>query len=226
MSTFDEDVAGIGALADPVRRALYQFVCAQPDPVSRDQAADALGLPLHRAKFHLDRLEADGLLATGFARVGEKSGPGAGRTSKLYHRAPREFTVSLPDRDYRLAGRLMADAIAESTSSGRPIEGTLDRVAAAHGAEMAAAAGPARSVDAALEIAADVLRDNGYEPRRDGDRLVLANCPFHALAQQQAALVCGMNRSVLTAFAGSLGPRRLRARLDPGENRCCVVLEP
>ncbi|REO55222.1 transcriptional regulator, partial [Mycobacterium tuberculosis] len=45
---------------DPVRRQLYQFVCSQSMPVSRDQAADAVGIPRHQAKFHLDRLTAEG----------------------------------------------------------------------------------------------------------------------------------------------------------------------
>jgi predicted ArsR family transcriptional regulator len=58
----DRDAAGIGALTDPLRRQLYLFVCAQPHPVSREVAADALGLAPHQAKFHLDRLERDGLL--------------------------------------------------------------------------------------------------------------------------------------------------------------------
>ena len=58
----------------------------------------------HQAKFHLDRLEAEGLLETEFARLGGRSGPGAGRTSKLYRRAAREIAVSLPDREYELAG--------------------------------------------------------------------------------------------------------------------------
>ena len=38
-----EDLAGqiaaVGALADPARRALYRFVTAAAEPVSRDQAA-------------------------------------------------------------------------------------------------------------------------------------------------------------------------------------------
>ena len=94
------DAAGIGALADPVRRQLYQFACAQPAPVSRDQAADAVGIPHHQAKFHLDRLTAEGLLETGYARLTGRSGPGAGRTSKLYRRAHRDIAVSLPQREY------------------------------------------------------------------------------------------------------------------------------
>jgi hypothetical protein len=40
-----ERVAGVAALADPVRRDIYLYVSDQPAPVSRDQASDALGIP-------------------------------------------------------------------------------------------------------------------------------------------------------------------------------------
>ncbi len=79
------DAAGIGALADPVRRQLYRFVCAQPGLVSRDQAADAVGIPHHQAKFHLDRLTAEGLLESEYARLTGRSGPG------FYDVALRDF---------------------------------------------------------------------------------------------------------------------------------------
>ncbi|WP_327589174.1 hypothetical protein OHA25_20760 [Nonomuraea sp. NBC_00507] len=87
--------AGIGTLADPVRQELYLFVSAQPGPVSRDQAAEAIGIARHKAKFHLDRLESEGLLEAVYARLTGRTGLGAGRSSKLYRRAAREFAVSL-----------------------------------------------------------------------------------------------------------------------------------
>ena len=95
----ERDAAGIGALADPVRRRLYLYVCSRPEPVGRDEAAAAVGVARHQAKFHLDRLEADGLLESEFARLSGRSGPGAGRTSKLYRRTDREIAVSLPERE-------------------------------------------------------------------------------------------------------------------------------
>ena len=49
-------VASVAALADPTRRELYLLVNAQPAPISRDQASDALGFARHHAKFHLDML--------------------------------------------------------------------------------------------------------------------------------------------------------------------------
>lgn len=231
MREFERNVAGIGALAEPVRRALYLYVCAQAAPVSRDQAAEAVGVPRHQAKFHLDRLESEGLLEADYARLTGRTGPGAGRTSKRYRRAPREIAVSLPDREYELAGRLMAEAITESARSGTPVLATLRRVAAAHGAAMGSAAvatggGPRTSPAEALDIALRALAGYGYEPRRDGDRVVMANCPFHALAQTHTELVCHMNHALIGGLIGVVGPDRFEARLEPGENHCCVTLIP
>src|SRR5919205_1706207 len=103
--------AGIGALADDTRRLLYEYVTSQPEPVGRDQAAAALGLRRHTVSFHLDRLAAEGLLDVEFQRLGGRSGPGAGRPSKLYRRADREFAVSLPPRRYDLVGDLLAPPV-------------------------------------------------------------------------------------------------------------------
>src|SRR6185437_17211 len=89
--------AGIGALADPVRRALYEYVAAQPDAVGREAAAAAVRVPVHTAKFHLDRLCDEGLLQTEFRRLSGRTGPGAGRPAKLYRRASRQFAISLPE---------------------------------------------------------------------------------------------------------------------------------
>jgi hypothetical protein len=86
MRGFTRNVAAIGVLAEPVRRELYLFVCSQTEPVTRDQAAKAMGIAHHQAKFHLDRLEAEGLLATDYVRLTGRSGPGAGRPSKRYRR--------------------------------------------------------------------------------------------------------------------------------------------
>ena len=228
MDSLERDAAGIGALADPVRHRLYEFVCAQPEPVSRDQAADAVGIAHHQAKFHLDRLTAEGLLETDYARLTGRSGPGAGRTSKLYRRARRDIAVSLPQREYELAGRLMATAIAQSATTGEPVVEVLNRVARDYGQRIGATKRPPTDASAALELTVKVLSKYGYEPRRiDGSanhQVELANCPFHALAQEQTELACNMNHALITGVADALAPHGPDGRLCPGANRCCVVL--
>lgn len=222
--SLERAAAGIGALADPVRYQLYQFVCAQAGPVSRDQAADAVEIPHHQAKFHLDRLTAEGLLETEYARVTGRSGPGAGRTSKLYRRAGRDIAVSLPQREYELAGRLMAAAIARSADSGEPVVEVLNALAYDYGRTIGLA--PTRPSDAAaaLEVMLTLLRQHGYEPRRTQGEVEMANCPFHALAREQTALACNMNHALITGVSDALAPHGPETQLRPGPPRCCVVL--
>jgi predicted ArsR family transcriptional regulator len=89
-----------------------------------------------------------------------------------------------------------------------------------------AAAGTDRPLgaEAALEIAVRILTEHGYEPRRVNDTIVLANCPFHALTVSHTELVCSLNHAMLSGFVDAAAPGLLDARLDPGENRCCVTL--
>jgi predicted ArsR family transcriptional regulator len=224
--SFDRNVTGIGALADPVRRQLYQFVCSQAEPVTRDQAAQAVGVARHKAKFHLDRLEAAGLLEADYVRPTGRTGPRAGRPAKRYRRGSVEFAVTLPARDYELAGHIMADAIADSARTGTPIFVAIKNVAAAHGAAIAGSATERpTAADAALDLAVRILTEHGYEPRRVDHTVVMANCPFHALAVGHTELVCRLNHSLLSGFVDSVAPDLLDARLEPGENRCCVTLK-
>ena len=221
-------VAGVAALAEPVRRDLYLFVAAQPEPVGRDQAAAGVGVARHTAKFHLDKLVEEGLLVTEFRRLTGRQGPGAGRPAKLYRRAPGEVAVSLPERRYDLAGRLMAAAIDESSGAGTPVREALDRAATSFGAslgEQARAGLPARrSLEASRAGLCAALATCGYEPRTDADVVTLRNCPFDALAREHTDLVCGMNLALVTAAADRLD-ERLAPRLDPDADRCCVVVD-
>ena len=221
MADFQKRAAGIGALADPLRRDLYLYVCAQDHSVSSDEAAAGLDLPLHKAKFHLNRLAGEGLLDVEFARLTGRSGPGAGRPSKLFRRAAREIAVSLPEREYELAGRLMAEAIAASADDGTRVLDALGRVAAEHGRTLARGADVAETTSA-LQRACAALAEHGYEPRIEADGATLTNCPFHALAESHTDLVCRMNLALVDALVEEIGD--VDARLDPAEGRCCVTL--
>ncbi|SDS19702.1 helix-turn-helix transcriptional regulator [Agrococcus carbonis] len=225
--TSDEDVTAVGAIADDARRRLYRYVIAQPRPVGREEAAEAVGMPVHRARFHLEKLEDAGLLETDYARPAGRSGPGAGRPAKRYRRAEREVAVSLPPRQYDLAGAVLAEAIDTAAETGEAVTDAVARVAEARGRALVAGGAEARGgADAALTDAAALLAQHGYEPRRTDRGIELANCPFHELSRTHTRLVCGMNEALLTGVAEELAPGCLRARLDPAPGRCCVVIEP
>lgn len=214
------ELDAVGLLADPVRRSLYRHVAAQSDAVSRDQAASAVGVPLHTAKFHLDRLVEAGLLDVQFRRLSGRSGPGAGRPSKLYSRSGKEVSVSLPERRYDVAGEVLAAAVEESLLDGSPIAEVLPRVARRVGHRIGEQYGD-RGSDG-LETTARVLEEYGYEPVVEDAELCLANCPFDRLAAEHTALVCGINRDLVEGVLEGAEVRGLTARLAPHEGYCCV----
>ena len=220
---FDEQVGRLAALGEPIRRALYRYVVRQPRAVGREEAAEAVGVARHTAKFHLDKLETDGLLDTEFSRPPGRTGPGAGRPAKRYRRSGRDLSVSLPARRYDLVGHVMAEAITAASASGTPVEVALREAATAEGRELGAHA-RARPGDGTEAVSA-VLTDCGYEPRTDEAGMTLTNCPFHNLAAEYTDLVCGMNINLLSGVLESGPDTGLCARLDPAEGRCCVVLE-
>jgi predicted ArsR family transcriptional regulator len=223
-------VAGVAALADPIRRDLYLYVSAQSAPISRDHASDALGIARHTAKFHLDKLAEEGLLDISFKRLSERRGPGAGRPTKLYARSSRQLSVILPERRYDLAGHLLATAIDNAAAQDRAVTDALKAAAAGWGRSVAdqarAAAGPRPSPERLLACTCQALTENGYEAQSSGGTIVLRNCPFDVLARAHTELVCGMNLAIMAAVTEQLQETALAARLEPAPGRCCVVLLP
>jgi predicted ArsR family transcriptional regulator len=224
---FEEQVAGVAALHDPIRRSLYLFVASSRDAVSREQAAAAAGIQKPLAAFHLDKLADDGMLEFEFKRLNGRTGPGAGRPSKLYRRSTRQIDLSLPRREYDLAGTLLATAIEAAESSGDSVRTELERAAHEFGRRMGEDARqrvegrPSKAKHRAALL--EVLRDHGFEPREGAHDLVLANCPFHALAAQFTALVCGMNLHLMRGIRSTLDVGDvLQPRLEPDEGQCCV----
>jgi predicted ArsR family transcriptional regulator len=203
-------------LAEPLRRALYLYVVAQRQPVSRAQAAAAQGVPRTVAAFHLDKLVEVGLLQASRGRTSGRRGPGAGRPAVLYSRAESRHELSIPTRSYALASRLLADAV-DQAGADPLLQAAAEREGERQGRAEALA-------DADLEVVAAALERRGYEPDREGDRLWSCNCPFHELSMVNPPVICGMNLALLTGLVRGLGARGLEARMDPAPGRCCVVI--
>ena len=137
-----QGLAAVSCLDDPVRRRLYEFVAARREPVGRDEAAAATGVGRPLAAYHLDKLVSLGLLTASFQRPSGRGGPGAGRPAKRYARSASEFSVSVPPRDYELAARLLAAAVA--ADCGGTSRSALQAAARRFGSTIAAPpAGPA-----------------------------------------------------------------------------------
>src|SRR3954467_1691642 len=168
-------LSAVAALAEPTRRRLHDTVVPQEAPGSRDEAAAATDVPRATVAFHLDRLVDEGLLDVVFERRSGRSGPGAGRPSKLYRRAECDVAVSFPERRYDLAGGLLAAAMEEAQASGVPPREALARQAFDRGRELGRGGREADAGSVGRDVVLRVLEEQGFEPRTDDGAVTLAN---------------------------------------------------
>jgi predicted ArsR family transcriptional regulator len=216
-------IAGIAVLDDPVRRSLYLYVASRPEPVGRDEAAEATGATRENAAFHLDKLVEAGLLETSYRRLSDRTGPGAGRPSKLYRRSARQLQVTLPARRYELAAEVLAEALArpKAKSPAASVAAAAHNAGAALGAAARARSGRAGQ----LRRVTQLLEEQGFEPTEAPRGVVrLRNCPFHEVAQSHPDLVCGMNLAFMEGILDGAAADGVSATLDPQPGRCCVTL--
>ena len=216
-----DDLGALSLLDEPARRRLYDWVVAQARPVGREEAAKAARVTRALAAFHLDRLAEGGLLETGYRRLTGRVGPGAGRPARVYWRASRQFSVSLPERRYDRVADLFASALERlpSESVSDALRGTARELGRALGRDSR------RKVPTARLAAA--LASGGYEPVTDRTGTIrLRNCPFDALVDAHRALVCGTNLAVAEGLADGAGVTEMRPVLDPQPGFCCVAFVP
>ena len=226
----DHRISGIAVLDQPLRRDLYRLLSERDGRLSRDEAAEALGIARSVAAFHLDTLAEAGIVDVRFERTSGRTGPGTGRPAKLFRRRHDELSASVPDRHYELAGSLLAAGVADAIRIGRPVADCLGAAAYAVGRRIGErshrdSAGQTPDEDE-IEAVTGVLARHSYEPRfGPGDEVALVNCPFHRLAEQERLLVCGMNLDFVNGIIDGIGrSRRLTARLASQRGYCCVRL--
>jgi predicted ArsR family transcriptional regulator len=221
------ELAVVALLADPLRGRLYRLV-RRRHPLSRDQAADEVGISRGLAAFHLDKLVEGGLLNARFQAPPGRP-PRVGRLPKVYEPSDLQLGVTIPERRYDLVGEILLDAVVEASAGEQPLAATT-RIAMARGTEIGEGFRRARGLgrlgpERALTLAAEALEDHGYEPHRLDQRTVeLRNCPFHTLARRAPEVVCAVNRSLLEGLLRGLGDRRVEAVLAPRSDACCVEL--
>jgi predicted ArsR family transcriptional regulator len=225
MGAREAAAAVIAALHHPMRTKLYAFIRGERRPVTREQAATALGISPKLAAFHLDQLVDVGLLrANDLINAGRR---GPGRAPKAYTVAPGEWQISLPERHYALLADVLAHAVLTSEPS-EPARQAALRVATETGHQLGEHARKERRLgrlgpERGLTAAAEVLEDYGYEPDRTAGGIVLRNCPFAQLAASAPELVCTLNQALIAGLLAGLGAaQRLHAALVPTSLGCCV----
>lgn len=195
--------------------------------MTRDEAAESVGISRKLAAFHLDKLVDAGLLSAHYAHPGGLRR--VGRTPKVYEPSDLELKINIPPRDHAFLADILLEAISAETPAEDARHAAL-RVAAERGrhlghAERTGLRGARVSPERALTCAQQVLEQHGFEPFRETPTLMrLRNCPFHPLSAKAPALVCELNHAFLTGFLEGLNAPRVAATLTPTPGHCCVEL--
>src|SRR5438045_2579106 len=208
MTTNPTDIEALALLDAPARRALYQAVVRAGRSLSRDEAASAAKVSRALAVFHLDKLVQAGLLEVEYRRLSGRTGPGAGRPSKLYRRGSREVNVSVPERHYEVPARLLATAMEQLTGLTAPdaLRSAAHDLGDGIGVAARQRSGPRRSPRRVRTALHDALESRGYEPAESpSGELRFRNCPFHALVDEHRGLVCNMNLALAEGILDGLG---------------------
>lgn len=217
----------VATLADDLRHGLYDYIRGSRAPVTREQAATAVGISRKLAAFHLDKLVAAGLLRTRYGPAGGLRK--VGRSPKLYEPAEVDIKVSIPERQHDLLAGILMDAVLTERAD-ETAERTALRVARERGETIGAeerTRGRAGRLGAerALTLSEELLNRHGYRADRTGPGcLALRNCPFHPLAGQAPELVCGINHAFLAGMLAGLQATSVQAVLRPRPGECCVEL--
>jgi predicted ArsR family transcriptional regulator len=217
------ELESLASLREPTRRALYEFVQQSSTAVGRDEAAEALGIGRALAAFHLDRLVEAGFLRAGYRRLSGRSGPGAGRPSKLYRRSRRRIDISLPHREFELLAGILA-ASPPNGPDGAPPEPAheVGRSLGVRARHRLRRAPPATRLAECVEA---VLEDLGFEPYPGShDEVRLRNCPFDPLSRRYAPVVCRAGVALVGGVVDGVGASHLRVTRDERPDLCCVVL--
>ena len=222
-----EAIRAIAALDDDLRRRIYDFIRAARRPITREEAAAAVGISRKLAAFHLDKLVAAGLLRTDYPQPsGVRK---VGRAPKVYVPVDADVRISIPERRPDVLTAILIDAVLNERAAETAPQAVL-RAAREHGEAIGAAerrnSRPGRlGAERALTLSESKLRQQGYEPDRvSPTRICLRNCPFHPVSRQFPELVCGLNHSFLTGLLTGLSATTLRAVLQPHPGECCVEL--
>jgi predicted ArsR family transcriptional regulator len=222
-------LAAVAVLAEAVRARLYRFVRRRQGPVTREEAADAIGISRALAAFHLDKLVAAGLLTARYDHAPARRR--LGRTPKVYEPSDTELAVSVPSRHYELVATFLLEALVTGPSDvlEQALRSAAD-AARAYGQTLgararAAARGGRLGAERALTAVEEVLDDLGFEPARpQRDELVPANCPFRGQAQRYGEPVCRLNLALVTGVLDGIGSPSVTMRFLPGQPGCCFAL--
>jgi predicted ArsR family transcriptional regulator len=200
------------ALASEPRRRALSLVSESAVPLGVGAVAEALGLHITTARFHLEQLESAGLVERRVARAGQR-----GRPQVLFS----AVSVPLPgETAQQQLTQALAAVIGEDDDGGRARSVRAGERWSAHYeavADAVARDAPDAPVADVVPPLLRVLTEIGFEPelRPDETTIALIACPFRAEARANPHVVCSVHLGLLTGLARSLGHDAEGIRLEP-----------
>ncbi|MHA7985763.1 helix-turn-helix transcriptional regulator [Rathayibacter sp. CAU 1779] len=205
------------ALEPMARRRVLEVLAGAEHPLDVHAIAEALGVHVTTARFHLDQLVASGLVQRRAVQENRR-----GRPRMLY--SPGSALRASEARE-RLLG-VLVEAIGGSDPGAERASGAKSsRRSAAARASTQAGRSWADSVEAPAGVGSvaslvDVLDSWGFEPEVSGDDILMHGCPFRDLARERPEVVCSVHRGLV---------ERMLERLDDGAHpsaRLIPFVEP
>ena len=190
------------------REAVLSLLRQSDRALSVAEVAEAMGLHVNTARFHLDGLVDDGLADR---RTEPRVTPGRPRI--LYS---SEGPAPGP-RSYELLAQMLTGFVSSLEDAG-PATTELGRAWGRHLVERAA---PSEHVDAedALARLNRLLDAVGFQPEvrptPEGAELRLHHCPFREVAQQHTDIVCAIHLGLMQGALDELGAPLAATSLDP-----------
>lgn len=222
--SFDDDLEALESLREPTRLRLYRLIERSPAPVGREEAAGAIGISRSLAAFHLDQLVGVGLLSVEYRRLTGRTGPGAGRTSKLYRRSRHTVQLSLPHRDHELLARALAQTYGSRLTEIADVEPARE-AGQALGARARRSMRGRVTDERLIGCTQDVLESLGFDPYRTSPTEIrLRNCPFAPLSRLFTPLVCGVAMSLMDGLGESVAGGRFEVSREYQRDRCCPII--
>ncbi|NNC11554.1 transcriptional regulator [Planctomonas sp. JC2975] len=217
-----ESAAAAVALEPAARRRVLEVLAGAEHPLDAHAIAEALGVHVTTARFHLDQLVASDLVQRRAVQENRR-----GRPRMLY--SPGGALRATEARE-RLLGVLVhaiggQDAGGDGASAAKP-----SRRSAAARASTEAGRNWADSVETSAEADSvaslvEVLDSWGFEPELAGDDILMRGCPFRDLARERPDVVCSVHRGLVERMLERFDDRhRAGARLIPFvEPDLCMV---
>jgi predicted ArsR family transcriptional regulator len=215
-----DGIKAIAALDDELRRGMYAFIRAAGRPVTRDEAAESVGISRKLAAFHLDKLVVAGLLQARYQGAGR-----VGRAPKVYEPTEADIHVAIPRRQHGLLAEVLLDAVVTRDAGEAATQAAAQRGEQLGASERDRVKLGRLGAERALTVAEGVLTRQGFEVNRESPTCVrLRDCPFHPVTAQAPDLVCQINQAFLQGFLDGLDAPAVKAVLERVPGACCVCL--